>query len=109
MKTNPMMTLQIIAAKKELLEEIADLLLGDQLIANAMISEKILYKETKHGKIQTTEQFLLKCISKSLLFHTINKKLRKRYGEKTPLIYSEPIILIDPSQTDALVAKLVKV
>ena len=104
-----MMTLQIVSKQKELLDEIATFLLHEQLIANAMISENVIYKERNNGRIETTEQFLLKSITKSLLFSRINKKLRERYKERTPLIYSEPIILIDPIQTEQIIARLVKV
>ncbi len=104
-----MMTLQIVSKQKELLDEIGIFLLNEQLIANAMTSERIRYKEMNSGSIEETERFLLKCITKSLLFSTINEKLRKRYKERTPLIYSEPIILIDPLQTEEIIARLVKV
>lgn len=103
------MTLQIVSKKKEMLEEIAHFLLEEQLIANAIISENVIYLEKNKDTIETTERYALKSITKSLLFNTINEKLRKRYKEKTPLIYSEPIILIDPIQTEAIVERLIKV
>ncbi len=104
-----MMTLQVISRQAPLLEEIATFLLREQLIGNAMITESLIYKEIKDGVIETTERFALKCITKSLLFNTINEKLRERYKERTPLIYSEPIIMIDPLQTEEIIEKLVKV
>jgi hypothetical protein len=104
-----MMTLQIVSKHKQLLDEIATFLLNERLIANAMISENVIHKEINNGVVETTEKFILKSISKSLLFSKINEKLRKRYGEKTPLIYSEPIILIDPIQTEEIIKRLVKV
>ena len=71
-----MMTLQIISKHKDLLNEIATYVLVEQLIANAMISENIVYKERNYAVIETTTQFVLKGISKSLLFSRINEKLR---------------------------------
>lgn len=103
------MTLQIISKKRELLEEIAHFLLNEHLIANAMISERLLYLEKNKNTVDTTKRFILKSITKSLLFSTINEKLRERYQEKTPFIYSEPIILIDPIQTEDIISRLVKV
>ena len=70
------MTLQIISKHKDLLNEIATYVLVEQLIANAMISENIVYKEKNNAVIETTTQFVLKGISKSLLFSRINEKLR---------------------------------
>lgn len=104
-----MMTLQIVSKQKMLLEEIAIFLLNKQLIANAMISENIIYKERNNGVIETTERFSLKCITKSVLFSIINETLREHYKESTPLIYSEPIIMIDPIQTEEIIKTLVRV
>ncbi|RDK83263.1 hypothetical protein [Marinirhabdus gelatinilytica] len=104
-----MMILQLIDENRDLLNEIADFLLEEQLIANAMISDKIIFKERIEDTIKECEKYILKGISKSLLFNIINERLRNRYGEKAPLIYSEPIILIDHQQRDTILGRLKKV
>lgn len=102
-----MMVLQMVAQEKNLLEEIAEGLLTNRLIVNAMISEAIIYKTiSDNDQIITSSQYTLKGISKSLLFKNINTWLVQKYGEKTPLLYSEPIIMIDPDQTEQILSKL---
>lgn len=102
-----MMTVQMVAQNKNLLVEIAEGLLTNRLIANAMISEVIIYKTiSDNDQIITSSQYTLKGISKSLLFKNINNWLVQKYGEQTPLLYAEPIIMIDPDQTEQILSKL---
>lgn len=101
------MVLQMIAQEKNLLEEIAEGLLTNRLIVNAMISEAIIYKTiSDNDQIITSSQYTLKGISKSLLFKNINTWLVQKYGAQTPLLYSEPIIMIDPDQTEQILSRL---
>ncbi|MDC8004275.1 hypothetical protein POV27_09450 [Aureisphaera galaxeae] len=104
-----MMSLQVVSEDRELLQEVADFLLDEHLIANALISGEAIYKINEGDKITDTGVYHLKAISKSLLFRKINHKLREKYAERTPLLYSEPIILIDPIQTEYLLKWLAKV
>lgn len=104
-----MMTLQILSNDKILVHDIADYLLKERLIAHVCITDTAVYKELGlDNTVITSPYYSLKGLSKSLLFSTINDRLRARYGSKTPLIYSEPIILMDPMQTEELVSSLVK-
>jgi len=105
-----MMTLQLVSKSESLLHEIADQLLTDRLIANAMISSVGTYKVLSNElKISTSKQYSLKGISKSLLFSRINKRLQETYGDRMPLVYSEPIILIDAFQIEQIMEQLTKV
>jgi len=105
-----MMVVQLLSSDESQIHEIADYLLGEELLGNAMLSGPILVKtRLDNGIIKQTEQFKLQGISKSLLFSEINKRLKDKYGEHMPLLYSEPIILIDPQQTDAIIERLVRV
>lgn len=100
----------MISQNRELLDEIGDYLLAEDLIANVMITADILYKESdENGNLHTSRRFALKGISKSLLFGTINQKLREQFGERMPLLYSEPIIMIDPDQTKQIIKGLTKI
>lgn len=104
-----MMTLQLVSPNKELLQDIAVFLLEKRLIANAMISKTNFWELTEEQSdpsIATHTKYILKGISKSLLFHIINKELRARYAQDMPLVYSEPIILIDPEQTELIIKRL---
>ena len=105
-----MMILQILSKDEAQVHEIADYLLKEELIANAMLSEKVLVKtKTDDGSIASSKQYKLQGISKSLLFQEINSKLKQRYADNMPLLYSEPIILIDPVHLDAILESIRKV
>ncbi len=104
-----MMSLQVISEDLELINEIADFLLSESLIANALISEEMRYKTRSGSTNASVTVFSLKGISKSLLFGRISHKLRERYGDGTPLFFSEPIISIDPSHRELLIRDLAKV
>lgn len=55
-----LMTLQIVSPDKSSIDDIANFLLNERLVAHAIISENIIYKEkNKEGKIITSNQYLL--------------------------------------------------
>lgn len=104
------MTLQLVSEDKNLLEDIAEDLLRERLIANAMISGAVIFKTiSDENEIITDLQYTLKGISKSLLFRKINTWLLAKYEERIPLLYCEPIIMIDPDQTEKILNKLIAV
>jgi hypothetical protein len=105
-----MMILQILSQKEAQVHEIADLLLKEELIANAMVGGEVQVKsKQKDGSIVATMHYRMQGISKSLLFQKINDRLKAIYKEKMPLLYSEPIILIDPTHQDAILESITKV
>ncbi|NND87648.1 MAG: hypothetical protein HKM28_00200 [Flavobacteriaceae bacterium] len=105
-----MMILKFLSADKQLLADMSDFLLQERLIAQAMLGSPISVTEkSKSGKRVTTDQYELKGISKSLLFNRINEVLKKRYKERLPLMYSEPIILIDEVHRQSILDRLVKI
>ena len=105
-----MMTLRIVSESEEFLNEIADYLLTEELIANAMISSDVLFKKKlPDGRIASSNHYVLKGISKSLLFSDINRGLKEKYKDNMPLVYSEPIILIDCEHTEMILDRITKV
>ncbi|MDX1461813.1 MAG: hypothetical protein R3359_02060 [Marinirhabdus sp.] len=100
-----MMILKVVGTDVQVLEEIAQLLIDEKLIAVATIEGPAKFYSANSA---TAERHVLSGISKSLLFRTINEVLRKKYGEKMPLLYSEPIIMLDPDHTEKILAALVK-
>jgi len=104
------MVLHVISPDKSLLEEIADYLLTERLITHAMLSNSFTFKtRSGSGSIRSASEYSLQGISKSLLFGKINQKLRDKYHDAMPLLYSEPIILIDPIQTETIAQSLLKI
>lgn len=105
-----MMTLQIVSESEKFINEIADYLLSEELIANAMISSDVLFKKKlPDGSIASSNQYVLKGISKSLLFSDIYERLREKYKDVMPLVYSEPILLIDPEHNEMILDRITKV
>ena len=105
-----MMILQILSKDEAQVQEIADYLLKEELIANAMLPEAIQVKtKSDDGTIANSKQYRLQGISKSLLFQEINNRLKQRFGDSMPLLYSEPIILIDPVHQDMILESITKV
>jgi|TARA_R110002020_G_scaffold474772_3_gene707239 hypothetical protein len=104
-----MMVLKAIDGNKEKLEAIATLLISERLLANATIdAPAVFYEADTIGVPQKKQTHVLSGISKSLLFKTINDLLRSTYQDEMPLLYSEPIIMLDPEHTEQIIAKLVK-
>lgn len=105
-----MMILQAVSEDKLMLDTIADDLLKVNLIANVMISSSLSFKNINtSGEVDETRQYVLKGISKSLLFSKINSRLRDTYGDKMPLLYSEPLIMMDSIQMEEVLRKLQEV
>ncbi|WGK64704.1 hypothetical protein [Croceiramulus getboli] len=106
-----MMTLKVIAPSKDQIKEIADFLMQEKLIAEAFISGPVerLTKNSKTNGFSYEEAYTLSGLSKSLLFAVINQEMRKKYGAKMPLLYAEPLIMMDPEHTEKTLAELRKV
>ncbi|GAB5401678.1 MAG: hypothetical protein Aureis2KO_32630 [Aureisphaera sp.] len=104
-----MMSLQVVSQDKELLNDVAGFLLKENLIVNAIISHEHVSNTLDGDQVVSRPIFLLKGISKSLLFGLINNMMCEKYGDRMPLVYSEPIILIDPKHTEAFMEQLRKI
>lgn len=105
-----MMILHILSESDAQINEIADLLLTEGLLSHAMFSDAMTVKSvSEDGSIAESNQFRLQGISKSLLFPVINNRLKDKYQDDMPLLYSEPIILIDPIHQNGILESLSKV
>jgi len=63
----------------------------------------------KQHELACSKKFVIKGISKALLFDTINKKLRKKYPNQMPTVFAEPLIYIDSEQNETFLERIVKV
>ena len=105
-----MMILQAVSEDKEMLDAIGDDLLKVNLLTNVMISDGLSFKyRNDDGEVIGTRKYVLKGISKSLLFSKINSRLQDTYGDKMPLLYSEPLIMMDSMQMEEILNKLQEV
>lgn len=90
--------------------EIADFLVKEKLLLNPIIQEQSMgRRKTENGGFESMPQVLLMGKTKALLFYTIDKKLRKKYPDKMPILYSLPIVYMDWEQANELIEETTKV
>ncbi len=105
-----MILLHIITNQESQAVEIADFLMERKLILDPIIQEKIKSREgTKDGKFKTVHKTMMLGKTKSLLFCEIDKKLREKYPDNMPLLYSIPIVDMDWEQADQLISETAKI
>ena len=105
-----MVLIHIITKYPERAYEIADLLIEQKLLLDAVIDDKVFVRE-KHecGEFRTDVRIRLMGRTKALLFDEIDKKLRETYPDDMPLLYSVPIVHMDWEQSDQLISNTAKV
>lgn len=103
------MLLNVMTNTSSQAREIALDLLENKLIAQATIGEKEVFEVNNNHKLKSTQRFVVKGISKALLFDTINKRLRSKYPQAMPTLFAEPLIYIDPEQNENFLERIVKV
>jgi uncharacterized protein involved in tolerance to divalent cations len=106
-----MILLHILTKTEEQAVEIADLLIEQKLILNAVILDQVRVRQMGDGgsAIKSEKEYLLMGKSKALLFSTIDERLRLRYPKDLPTIYAVPIVGMDWEQADELVEKTAKI
>ncbi|MDH7448334.1 hypothetical protein [Aquimarina sp. 2201CG14-23] len=105
-----MILIHIIADTEDKAIEIADFLNKEKLILNSMILENVIIrKRLENGTAQSTNQTLIMGKTKALLFNTIDKKLREKFVDAMPILYSIPIINMDWEQADELIKETIPV
>ncbi|MFT7072885.1 hypothetical protein [Patiriisocius sp. Uisw_017] len=101
-----MMALHAHADNEAILVTMAEFLLMNKLVSRPSITSATKISFNEDSSICISEEYIFKSISKSVLFNKINKKLRERFKENMPLLYSELLILIDPLQQDEIISSL---
>jgi len=97
-----MIQLHIAIRKLEQANEIVKLLTEEQLITGMTILDtKSCYKNDK-GEIVTILTKLLIGRTRAILFGTIEKLLKEKYDELTPVIYGMPIVNMDIEHSNKL-------
>lgn len=105
-----MILVHIITKKNEQALEIIDLLIHKKLLFDAMVSEKTVYKKSKvTGKLVSSLQTLVIGRTKSLLFNAINQLLMEKYIDHMPVLYSLPIVYMQPEQAEEILSETVRV
>ncbi len=97
-----MILIHISTNDEQLGEEIAEFLVEDRLIVDAFIMNGIRKFRTTEGKVVLENQILVMGKTKAILFDTIDKILKQKYGAKLPTLYSVPIVHMDWNQSKDL-------
>ena len=90
-----MIQLVIASESKEQLEEIAEYLLTNHLVISVDFHYDIRRIEFEKGKLNNYTIHFITGKTKSLLFTEIDLRIRDRYKDKIPEIYSHPIVDMD--------------
>ncbi len=91
-----MILAHIIAANRKQALEIIHLLMDENLLLQAAVSEKTIYqKKTANGELVRKNRTLIIGKTKALLFTTINDVLKRNFKEDMPMLYSVPIVYMD--------------
>ena len=100
----------VIASKSEKqLEEIAVYLLQNRLVISIDFQKEIRRTEIENGKIKNYNIHYITGKTKSLLFMEIDLKLRNKYKDNFPEIYSHPIVNMDWQLANKLKSDIEKV
>lgn len=105
-----MILLHVITSDEKQAMEIADFLINEKLILDAVVFEKVtVRKKNDEGELMTISNTLMMGKTKALLFNYIDAKLRKKYKHNMPELYSLAIVNMDWEQSNLLISKTAKV
>ncbi len=98
-----MVLLHIICNDRQQSDDIADLLVKENLVLSAVTFQGVSVKEREEsGTIGQSEQTMLIGRTRGLLFNTVQERLRELYPTNMPVIYSMPIVNMNWQDADAL-------
>ena len=105
-----MILINIVSKSENQASEIVDFLIENKLILDAVIFEKVsTRKKGENGTFQSLEQIFIMGKTKALLFNVIDKRLREKYDQDMPVLFSVPIVNMDWQQADELVNETARV
>jgi uncharacterized protein involved in tolerance to divalent cations len=104
-----MIQLVIASKSKDQLEEIAEYLLTNHLVLSIDFHHDTRRNEFENGKIISYTIHSITGKSKSLLFSEIDLKIRNKYKDNIPEIYSIPITDMDWELANKLKSEIEKI
>lgn len=102
-----MIELHIITKKPQQVKEIVELLINEKLITGTTVLDTVSSYKSDQGEIETVLTNLLIGRTKAILFNTIEKLLKDKYGDSMPVIYGMPLVNMDLKHSEKL-QKVVK-
>lgn len=97
-----MIFLRIVSKSEAKIEEIAKLLLSENLVIDVNIKRHVERAELVNGELVFTRIVLLTAKTKSILFDLIDKRLNQKYPSHMPEVYAMPIMQMDWKQANQL-------
>ena len=104
-----MVLLHMVTHSSAQAREIAELLVEEKLVLNALIQPKVSWIGKGLPSGGRDDDTLIMAQTKGLLFDKIDSRLRGLYKEKMPVLYSVPIVNMDWEQADVLRAQTAKI
>ena len=90
-----MIQLHVISKKPDQIKEIAEMLINEELITGVNVIDTASIHKSDKGEIEAVSTKMLIGRTKAILFNTIERLLKDKYGDSIPAIYGMPIIGMD--------------
>lgn len=103
-----MIFLRIVSKSETQIEEIAKLLLLENLVIDVNIKRQIERADLESNELKFTRMFLLTAKTRAVLFDKIDKRLNAEYPNNLPEVYALPIMEMDWKQADQLKKEVAK-
>ncbi len=97
-----MIQVHIITKELEQVREITELLIDRRLITGVTLIDTVSSFKNDKDEIETGLTNLLIGRTRAVLFSTIEKVLKEKYGDDMPLIYGMPIVNMDLGHMEKL-------
>ncbi|WP_299215052.1 hypothetical protein [uncultured Aquimarina sp.] len=98
-----MVKIFIIPKSKSQTDEIIEFLLRGKYLLTVIITEHCVQaKIDAKSRTNRLNRTLISGIIKSLQFNNLNNRLREMFGSNMPVLYSIPIVHMDPQQSEAI-------
>lgn len=97
-----MIFLRIVSKSERKIEQIAELLLRENLVIDVNIRSNVERAELVNDVLSTTPIFLMTGKTKAVLFDTIDQLLNELYPNNLPEVYALPIMQMDWKQAENL-------
>ncbi|MCE2772757.1 MAG: divalent cation tolerance protein CutA [Bacteroidetes bacterium] len=96
-----MILMHISSPNQELLQQVAKLLLKENLVADVRFDD-IRRLSLQQENLVMVPRYLLACKTKALLFNTIVEYIREHITQELPEMYALPLVMCEKSQEELI-------
>ena len=97
-----MIIVYVMTNEPEQVKEIVELLINEKLITGVTVMDTVSSYKNDNDEIETVSTNLLIGRTKAMLFTTIEKLLKFKYGDKMPVLYAVPVVNMDVAHMEKL-------